>query len=334
MKVALLIYGQARLIENIFHNFDYDTYIHLWTTGNTNNEQVPICSDNKKIDKYIHTNYNIKKVILEEGRFFNPDKYINKLSSKISFLGKQLTNEEISGMISQIKSINTVCKLVDAKKYDYFILTRIDCEIIKSIPSLSTLLSDKLYFVNDFLQIFGKNTLAIYTDLMKILRKYPTGSPIMTPELLRSYGLTFKKIQQIELPRDTCYLVRRTKEHILNDMKSMICIDDSNVYVRINYNIYVCKFSPGNHSIKVNVQTPGRYDVSFLIRYVDQFPSNIMSRSGDIEYNKWSSNTSKINVWYNVFIKNVELSSSFTIIELNCESSVKIELTDISFIHP
>lgn len=331
MRAALLIYGQARIVKDVIvHDFNYDTYAHLWITGKTNDGQIPICSDIVGIRKHMNDNYNLKKIFMDDERFFSPDDYLNEKTSRISWTGEQLTDSEISAMISQINSISFVCDLVDSRKYDFFILTRLDCEIVKSLPSLSSLLTDQIYYINDYLQIFGRNTLLIYSNLMKILKKYPTGTSFLSAEVLRDFPLLFNKIRHVELSQSTCHLVRRTKEHDLNNMNSISCIDDSNVYVRnICINMFMCKFPQGSHTLKFSVHIEGKYNVKFLIRCLDKIPIRMSVKAGDVEYSSWATNVHKINVWYNVTIKDVVIKNELSLLTLSCGDSLQIELADI-----
>lgn len=162
MKVALLLYGQPRSIDNlkvynshklhILDKYDTDVFCHTWYKPDTilpvsswsklNNVVCP----NNSID-IIKEYYKPKVLHYEEPKYFYNSKISN---SKEITVFNYANDSNISNIISQLYSIDNVSKLfiqysnTTGTVYDFVIVARYDI-IIHEFPNLTTL--DRNFFI-------------------------------------------------------------------------------------------------------------------------------------------------------------------------------------------
>ena len=131
MKIALLLFGQARFVEQCYEKiksdildiYNPDVYCHMWWdddiknngyVGNKGNYLVP--SDTPKI---VTDLYSPKKIIIEEP--FKNREGVNDIFIKypeLEYLSKIPSAEHY---LSQIYSLQKVSELFDWKNYDFII---------------------------------------------------------------------------------------------------------------------------------------------------------------------------------------------------------------------
>jgi len=147
MNVAVLMYGQPRLIEEgfeffnkFFLNLNIDYYFHFW-------------GDKKEYDK-INEVYNPKKIIVE--------KQIENIASNFkSEFDTSNINKSVQVTLSPLLSMNKVGKLLknSDKEYDLVVLTRTDVAA-NSFKSVRGKTLKKLFR-------FGVNDNAVYINYIK-----------------------------------------------------------------------------------------------------------------------------------------------------------------------
>lgn len=187
-KVAILFYGQPRLLpynhkpfNNLRKCFDlktYDVFVHTWETLNS-----------EKTFQFIREFYKPLEMIIEEPRFFKKEEFFHS-QTRYGFPGGKWkwTDQHISDFISQIYSVESVCKLIDKsidKNYDYYILTRFDNLIDTKIDLLSFNFDYTLLMKRDFIQIFNSTSLTTFQSLLKFNKEHSYGNGELDPEIMR-----------------------------------------------------------------------------------------------------------------------------------------------------
>jgi hypothetical protein len=161
MKIALLLFGQPRNIENnlvyesykkwILSKYDTDIFSHVWYSPNavfkpSSWSKLNDIKCNISTLNILKNTYN--PICLEDEppkEFSLKEKY--KLSSKFTKF-PYFNDQNANNIISQLYSIERVCEIFkkycnEAVKYDFIILGRYDL-IIEDFPDISKL--DKKYF--------------------------------------------------------------------------------------------------------------------------------------------------------------------------------------------
>jgi hypothetical protein len=166
MKVALLLFGQPRYIENlkVFNSHlehiisKYETDVFCHTYFDPDHEFIPSCWSQIKPIKcnpnsihIIEDNYKPKKIKVDAPKTFNISNEIVNSSrfKKFNFMNELNT----SNLLSQLYSINCVSELFETycndtnTEYDFVIVARYD-SIILEFPSLFDLDSNFFYSMN------------------------------------------------------------------------------------------------------------------------------------------------------------------------------------------
>jgi hypothetical protein len=157
MKVALLLFGQPRFIENaqtlytyrnIIKKYDADVFCHVWhqesgsyptSTCSTLNG----CDVHKNAIDIIKENYKPKAIAVETGcKFFMPLPAKAFLDARFTNRAAHWNEHNYSCVLSQMYSIQSVSRLFEQyeaesqSNYDWIILGRFD-GLIKSMPILN-----------------------------------------------------------------------------------------------------------------------------------------------------------------------------------------------------
>lgn len=166
MKVALLLFGQPRHIENlkvfdshlkhIINKYDTDVFCHTYFDpdhefiASTWSNLKPIKCNSNSINM-INDNYKPKKIKVDSPKTFNISK---EMSNSPRFKRFDYINDlNTSNIISQLYSINSVSELFETycndtkTEYDFVIVARYDI-IILEFPSLFDLDSKFFYSMN------------------------------------------------------------------------------------------------------------------------------------------------------------------------------------------
>lgn len=208
MKIAVLFFGQLRIAPGNNLNYDslikfikaknptvdtIDIYSHCWFDSDAKNYDispwVPHSSSNvfSDIPNFILHKYKPIKILFEK-----PKTFCNILSDKYQSNGcTRWTDMQLSNMISQLYSVQSVCNLVP-DNYDFYILTRYDLEYL-DFPDLSTIKNTENTRESDLLEIFGSNNLLAYRNLIDNL-KYINKREI-DAEYLRHHSLEKNEIK-------------------------------------------------------------------------------------------------------------------------------------------
>jgi hypothetical protein len=151
MKFAIIISGQARILNRTFLNYidklkiDYDVYINYWlpknnsydNCGNLFNRHIIQNISNDLHEKIIET-YNPKKIECQEQIYFNFEKeYIN--------IETNLMNNTISEFYGIYKTFNLIDNI---NEYTHFIRLRFDFECINFEDNLNDINNDSIYYLN------------------------------------------------------------------------------------------------------------------------------------------------------------------------------------------
>lgn len=164
MKVALLLFGQPRFLDNpkvvesfnnLKNNFNLDVFCHTWWSEDESNyscsdwTKIKKCPVNKNSIDIIKKIYNPKEIKYEPSRVFEIDPKINNFISK-KFPNHNLwTKKHANNIQSQLYSIQSVSRLFCEykKEYDFVILDRFDT-YLKIGQDISKLPNDAFYMSN------------------------------------------------------------------------------------------------------------------------------------------------------------------------------------------
>jgi hypothetical protein len=241
MKVAVLFYGQPRfcnvleLVKNIQETIinnghDVDVYSHCWfepSGSYTASTWTNMTSTTKMVPdnaiEVIRKEYKPVRMLIDKPQTFTIDPeilaFINDPAKHWNHVGVPW-NQNISNVLSQLKSVQNVSRLVD-DSYDWYILARYDA-IIKNFPDLNTC-DPSLFYLNnvhhkmpDMIQLFSKKYLTwaqnvfddhkqVYTNLIEpspegfklaAFEKYHTRQDL-NPTNMRAYALRIQGDQLV-----------------------------------------------------------------------------------------------------------------------------------------
>lgn len=234
MKVALLFYGQARHIDNIFvynsfkeniiNKYDADVFCHTWWSEDTiQYEPGPRCCNNEV--------FNVKENLMEELKTkYNP--VILKSDKQIDFYKVPLGKKYIDMMMSHDKwgtqgfkwdsiegrkphnffvvlsclysmekvtrELETYCK-ANNKEYDFVFISRYD-NYIKHIPDLKTLSKDKFYVSDihpywpDFMFLCGAKLIDSFKIFSYLMSQMENNAEEFMNKLDRNMGEHVKEL--------------------------------------------------------------------------------------------------------------------------------------------
>ena len=215
IRIALLFFGQPRYLDNpapyakhkkFFLDkdfYDVDVYCHTWWGEDTSEydysswSKIKSCPvDKNAIDK-IETMYSPAKLIHEPPRKFAFKDDTQALIDELvkNFKGRSgaslsefnhhwnKNNSNYSNILSQLYSIEQVCKLCQNSKeeYDFIVLSRLDNNIMEFPQDLRELDTDKFYISDlhsrfpDMVYFFGQKFLPshyFYSKIDYIVKKY------------------------------------------------------------------------------------------------------------------------------------------------------------------
>lgn len=194
MKIALLLFGQPRYIENdivfasyknvILDKYKTDVFCHAWISKKgvvyetSSWSKINPLPSNSMSDEIIKSKYNPVAFEFEEPRNFSLNESVKQYAIKNHHPNSIKNDKDISNICSQIYSISRVSNLCWSSniKYDFVILCRYDTPI-GSFPDLYKLNKDKFYLSDhhnhfpDLLIMFGHKFLDwsrnIYGDMEK-----------------------------------------------------------------------------------------------------------------------------------------------------------------------
>jgi hypothetical protein len=231
MRVALLLYGQPRAIDNdivwrshkkhILDKYDTDVFCHMWyadPVANTTFEvsghagQAPPIVPNS--DRIIQARYSPVAMKVDTPRKFDETPYKRAFEEG----GKYKCNPNFPNYISQLYSVEQVARLFStyqhAKKYDFILVTRYDI-VVEQMPSLHSLDHRCFYTLDpkkvfEIIFVFSPTFLEsqfVFTDLEKRIRNNYNKGTIwepnpecmryikyvdhFSPKLLRSFPIQF-----------------------------------------------------------------------------------------------------------------------------------------------
>lgn len=231
VKVALLLYGQPRILpnttfllqtlkKNVQSLFEepviLDIYAHAWHTPSQQKYDMSdwtshlddglIDSNSISFIKYYYNPISIQ--IQPPFMFTNQDKekyFHPKTNLTLPFSPHILSTSKWGNMVSQIKSVERVCNLIHPSKedeYTFFILTRydyffnyIDIPLFQNILKQDPQLNSSIIAYTDLIQIFGKKTLKLYQSNIFEDHLRHQIFPYVDAELLRYHILSYNNIQ-------------------------------------------------------------------------------------------------------------------------------------------
>lgn len=178
MKLALCVYGQPRLLDNIhvknrldsfvYNQAEVDVFVHTWS------ESSCIGSDwnntaYKLVENYlgvVESTYKPKIMKVDKPLELSIDEnIINKISHKRYF-----SEHNIKSVFSHLYSFQTCLSLVDGQ-YDFIFITRFD-NLVMKFPDLNTLAKDVLYYTNQYDGRFSDASFILSTSIINKFKPY------------------------------------------------------------------------------------------------------------------------------------------------------------------
>lgn len=172
MKVALLLFGQPRFIDNtqvldtykgLINRYGADVFCHVWYTKAGKYETSTCstlsngCDSNKNAIDVINENYKPKRMAIEDAsrKFIMPSAAKQFLDAKFTDKAAHWNERNYGCVLSQLYSIQSVSRLFEeyeqetAQTYDWIILARFD-GLVKTLPVLDDvrLPKNKFYLSN------------------------------------------------------------------------------------------------------------------------------------------------------------------------------------------
>ena len=163
MKVALLLFGQPRNVDNpnsfkshqkwIFDEYDVDTFCHVWWDKDVSEYDVSdwvseqcIASGNPV--EIIESLYKPKSIKVEAPRTFKlSDSLYEKTRQRFGY-GHPWSEKTLSNVSSHLYSIEAAARLIkNPDDYDFIILSRYD-NFIHNFPDLTSM-SDEYFYISD-----------------------------------------------------------------------------------------------------------------------------------------------------------------------------------------
>jgi hypothetical protein len=254
-----------------------------------------------------------------------------------------------SVMISQIYSVTRVCQsIINPEQYSHFILLRTDAVLDHwSLPLLTSLKKEILYIINDFVNLFGNNTLQVYKNLLSSIKVEPNIALDVNVEWLRYSSLMQANIAVQDLGTK-CSILRDAKQNdALIEMPfyrdfSMLTYSGT-VIRRISDSNYICRFLPNKCQWVGTYLAPRRlFTISFRLRFLFLEDFSILaddtvgSKTHDPPtiHRDWLLEQHRgIGAWYEVSIGNDSplraRNNPFMFFTAINSSEMIIELTDI-----
>ena len=168
MKVALLLFGQPRNVDNpnsfnshqkwIFDEYDVDTFCHVWWDKDVSEYDVSdwvgeqcIASGNPV--EIIKSLYKPKSIKVEAPRTFKlSDSLYEKTRQRFGY-GHPWSEKTLSNVSSHLYSIEAAARLIkNPDDYDFIILSRYD-NFIHNFPDLTSM-SDEYFYIFIFREFF------------------------------------------------------------------------------------------------------------------------------------------------------------------------------------
>ena len=160
MKIALLLFGQPRNIENpnsfkshqewIYDEYDVDTFCHVWWEKGVEGYDVSDwvneeCKAPENPIGVIEERYKPKKIKVESPRTFKlSDDLYKRTRDKFGY-GHPWSEKTLSNVSSHLYSIETAARLIDnPNDYDFIIQSRYD-NYIHNFPDLESMDGDHFY---------------------------------------------------------------------------------------------------------------------------------------------------------------------------------------------
>ena len=178
MKVALLLFGQPRYIEDnqsmssyekhIISKYDTDVFGHMWfeegikyqISSWTYNAGLSDCTSVGRSDEIFRQRMNPKSLLVESPIDFNLKDQIGSIRARFG----DVQVGDVRNIYSQLNSIQKVIRLFSEfsrdSEYDFIVLSRYDL-IINNFPDLKNLDTNLLHLSNhhdfaDLIMVFGR----------------------------------------------------------------------------------------------------------------------------------------------------------------------------------
>jgi len=332
-KVAVLYFGQLRLRNGFTMNFDslkkaissagafgesgspFNVYAHCWYSPKCHQYDVSMWSKDCETGKVDHgivdfvlNHYRPEKILIEEPKIFDRKSLHPETPLHGPCFNQYWGDKEVSNMISQMYSIQQVCRLVE-DKYDIYVLSRFDV-CVESIPDLKTLNRDAVAQSTDHIQIFFKEgrTLSIYRNLLEHVKTRV--HPYLNAEILRSLPLADNGVPVTDCIRAN--IVRHTvMGPIFLDQLSklytpIIYVNSSGFAVRKiaddHFSLIKHNRSPTTHHWIGDHLPLGRQTVRFDIKFLDRIPDptkiGLKTHNPDVLHNGWMERVKETDTWY------------------------------------
>jgi hypothetical protein len=164
MKIALLICGQARILNDSFirylkkENINFDTYIHYWLPENNS-----YMNCGNLYNKHNINNINIKQLENNIKNIYQPKNLKSEIQKYFNHINmNELETNTITQTISQYYSIQKSFEIIEnPEEYTHFIKIRFDFQFNFSNFDLNNLDNQSLYFTG-----YGDNK---YNNLIDII---------------------------------------------------------------------------------------------------------------------------------------------------------------------
>lgn len=366
MRVAVLFFGQLRLLDNYHTNFDslkkflgvpFDVFVHCWFSFQESSLfDVSLWARGDecgKIDQdslpFMVEYYKPTKLLVEPPQQFQKDDFFHP---KTSFVGPQSQGHrgwkdiDVSNMLSQVVSVSKVCNLVNIDNYDVFVLTRFDTYFEESINIFELVLENQIHRMSDVVQIVGKETILSYRTLMETIKTTPFE------------WLNAEQVRACCLPQRTRFLDDlRAKVVRSSQLKSLYIaslnerLPENDIYLyTTSSSLTMCKIAKNHFKIikqrfpvnkqslsyqwignLLKVNTPLK--ISFAVKFIDKLPDSHNKSIGskthnpDRILNQWISDVQEVGVWYPVRLEVVLSNPLFIYLFLdNCPEALTFEL--------
>ncbi len=181
MKVALLLFGQPRNLENlnsfnshkewIYDEYDVDTFCHVWWEKGIKEYDVSDwvkeeCTVSEDPIQVIEERYKPKRIKVEPPRTFKLSYNLHRRTREKFGTGHPWSEKTLSNVSSHLYSIETAARLIEnPSDYDFIILSRYD-NYIHNFPDLESMDGDHFYLSDhhprfpDLMYIFSPKFIA------------------------------------------------------------------------------------------------------------------------------------------------------------------------------
>lgn len=303
-KVGILYYGESRITDTYdfalssireycklnqdTHSFD--VYIHTWNPDLENARAISpsarfrIAGSSSISTDYLKDKYGpVIACVMDTQKQFIPNEWLHPITVQRTAQSVSLTKA-----LSQIYSIVQVCSLVkNPEEYESFILVRMDSVLdFWDFPSLSSLPQKTVWIVQDWINIFERNILVLYQNLLKFLKETPMTDQWISAESLR-YSILHHSQISIKGLWPACSLIRWDDSPSASINPVIRGVSDS--YLTREYNVMhrqlpagnlICRFQPKKTTeyyqwIGISPQISNRFTVSFRARFIKSYPGFI-----------------------------------------------------------